>query len=81
MRCEHIYAQHAHLPRSWSLQAGDCAQQDGFTGARSANNAEDLSGMNIQIKVVVDDLRAELIAQTAYFDDIFVGSVVHRPRT
>lgn len=58
------------------MQANDRLQQNRFSGARSANNAQNVPAPYIQIKVMMNHKAAKLIVQAAHLDHTVIGVVL-----
>ena len=79
-RGQHIGAHHVNFARLRGLKAADGPQQHGFASTRAANDAEDFAPVDIKIKVLVNDMAAELVVQAADANDnVLVWRVDHTP--
>jgi len=70
IRIEHTLTEQAYRASCWSQQADDLAQQCRFAAARSADQTEDLSSLDIQIDVIVNRYFPESRRHAAQFDHL-----------
>jgi hypothetical protein len=61
----HVDAQHLDRSRRRPLQPRNRAKQHRLAGARAADHAQNLAAHDIEVEPVMDDVRAELVAQAA----------------
>ena len=72
-----IDAQHLDGPLGRVVEADDGAQQHGFAGTRTADQADNLAAEYVEIEIVVDDVVAELRAHAAQLEhDVAAVAVV-----
>ena len=68
--------------RGRPVEADDRAQQHRLAGARAADDAQHLAAVDVEVEMVVDDLRAEPVDEAAHRDDgrRIAASGVRSPR-
>src|SRR5450759_4466241 len=64
----HFLAEQFHAAGGRLVEADDRAQQHRLAAAGTTDHAEDLAAVNVEIEIIVHDLRAELVAQAAHLD-------------
>ena len=65
----HVLAKHLDLTRIRGVQTDNGAQQDRLARPRSADNAQHLAPLHIEIEVLMNRHRPEAIGETSHADD------------
>ncbi len=83
LQCAHaevrnVLSKHLYRAGARLVEADDGSQKDGFAGTRSADNAQHLAAIDVEIDVIMDHMVAEAVHEPSDADDDFVGwSVRH----
>src|SRR6056297_803808 len=72
VRRKRVEAEEPDTARLRPAQPHDGAQEHRLAGARAAHHAQHLAALDVEVEIVVHDMAAELVADTAQRDDRFI---------